>query len=77
MKREGEAEESTLLLQKSRKRRPRWCALFLIGREGGEVGGGVGFYGSEELRWPCWELANLNKMKWIEIIELLWKYWEI
>ena len=48
MKREGEAEESTLLLQKSRKRRPRWCALFLIGREGGEVGGGgVGFYGSE------------------------------
>ena len=40
MKREGEAEESTLLLQKSRKRRPRWCALFLIGREGGEVGGG-------------------------------------
>ena len=42
MKREGEAEESTLLLQKSRKRRPRWCALFLIGREGGEVGGGGG-----------------------------------
>ena len=40
MKREGEAEESTLLLQKSRKRRPRWCALFLIGGEGSE--GGVG-----------------------------------
>ena len=40
MKREGEAEESTLLLQKSRKRRPRWCALFLIGDEGGEGGGG-------------------------------------
>ena len=40
MKREGEAEESTLLLQKSRKRRPRWCALFLIGREEGEGGGG-------------------------------------
>ena len=39
MKREGEAEESTLLLQKSRKRRPRWCALFLIGGEGGEGGG--------------------------------------
>ena len=50
MKREGEAEESTLLLQKSRKRRPRWCALFLIGGEGGEGGeggGGVGFYGPE------------------------------
>ena len=41
MKREVEAEESTLLLQKSRKRRPRWCALFLIGREGGEGGGGL------------------------------------
>ena len=39
MKREGEAEESTLLLQKSRKRRPRWCGLFLIGGEGGEGGG--------------------------------------
>ena len=50
MKREGEAEESTLLLQKSRKRRPRWCALFLIGGEGGEGGGGGGFYGPEELR---------------------------
>ena len=41
MKREGEAEESTLLLQKSRKRRPRWCALFLIGGEGGERGVGL------------------------------------
>ena len=41
MKREGEAEESTLLLQKSRKRRPRWCGLFLIGGEGGEGGGGL------------------------------------
>ena len=45
MKREGEAEESTLLLQKSKKRRPRWCALFLIRGEGGEGGGG--FYGPE------------------------------
>ena len=41
MKREGEAEESTLLLQKSRKRRPRWCGLFLIGGEGGEGEGGL------------------------------------
>ena len=40
MKREGEAEESTLLLQKSRKRRPRWCGgLFLIRGEGGGGGG--------------------------------------
>ena len=39
MKREGEAEESTLLLQKSRKRRPRWCGLFLIRGEGGDGGG--------------------------------------
>ena len=40
MKREGEAKESTPLFQKSRKRRPRWCGLFLIGGEGGEGGGG-------------------------------------
>ena len=40
MKREGEAKESTLLFQKSRKRRPRWCGgLFLIGGEGGGGGG--------------------------------------
>ena len=39
MKREGEAKESTLLFQKSRKRRPLWCGLFLIG---GEADGGWG-----------------------------------
>ena len=43
MKREGEEKESTLLFQKSRKRRPQWCGLFLIGGEG--VGGGG-------LLWP-------------------------
>ena len=40
MKREGEEKESTLLFQKSRKRRPQWCGLFLIGGEGGVCGGG-------------------------------------
>ena len=52
MKREGEAEESTLLLQKSRKRRPRWCALFLIGGEGGEGGGGWAFMGRSSCADP-------------------------
>ena len=50
MKREGEEKESTLLFQKSRKRRPQWCGLFLIGGEGGVCvcgGGGWDFYGPE------------------------------
>ena len=51
MEREGEAEESTLLLQKSKKRRPRWCALFLIGGEGGE-GGGWAFMGRSSCADP-------------------------
>ena len=49
MKREGEEKESTLLFQKSRKRGPQWCGLFLIGGEGGVCvcvwgGGGDGTF---------------------------------
>ena len=52
MKREGEAKESTPLFQKSRKRRPRWCGLFLIGGEGGEGGGGGAFMGRSSCADP-------------------------
>ena len=57
MKREGEAKESTLLFQKSRKRRSRWCGLFLIGGEGcvcvwGGGGEGGAFMGDSSCADP-------------------------